>query len=95
MCFIIIFKSSCQPNSKLKKEANGVIVKKAIEEAIKESVEKNIAGAEITPFLLRRINEITGGESSRSSKNENKRFYFFFLNNIYFLFLIRYCAYKK
>jgi pseudouridine-5'-phosphate glycosidase len=27
----------------------------------------NISGALITPFLLKRINEITGGESSKSN----------------------------
>lgn len=29
--------------------------------------EKNILGKEVTPFLLSRINEITGGESLRAS----------------------------
>lgn len=32
-----------------------------------ETEEKNIKGAEITPFLLKRVNELTGGESSSSS----------------------------
>ena len=27
----------------------------------------NISGAEVTPFLLKRINEITGGESSKTN----------------------------
>ncbi len=48
-------------------EANGVKVKVAIEGAIQESVAQNIKGAEITPFLLKRINELTEGDSSRSN----------------------------
>lgn len=39
------------------------VINKAIEEALKESQEKGIKGKEITPFLLAKIKEITGGDS--------------------------------
>ena len=38
-------------------------IKDAIKEALKECEEKKIIGNEITPFLLKRVNELTGGES--------------------------------
>jgi pseudouridine-5'-phosphate glycosidase len=34
---------------------------------LKEADEKGVKGALITPFLLKRVNELTGGESSASS----------------------------
>eukprot|EP01016_Furgasonia_blochmanni_P043046 TRINITY_DN5792_c0_g2_i2.p1 TRINITY_DN5792_c0_g2~~TRINITY_DN5792_c0_g2_i2.p1 ORF type:complete len:408 (-),score=72.63 TRINITY_DN5792_c0_g2_i2:805-2004(-) len=48
-------------------EADGEKINKAIEVAINEANEKKIDGAAITPYLLKRINEITGGESSKSN----------------------------
>jgi len=39
------------------------MINDAIQQALLEADEKNIIGAETTPFLLRRIVEITGGES--------------------------------
>eukprot|EP00827_Trimyema_finlayi_P003535 TRINITY_DN324_c0_g1_i7.p1 TRINITY_DN324_c0_g1~~TRINITY_DN324_c0_g1_i7.p1 ORF type:complete len:314 (-),score=173.10 TRINITY_DN324_c0_g1_i7:15-956(-) len=45
-------------------EANGQLVKKAIEQALKEQNEQGIKGAESTPFLLKRIAELTDGNSS-------------------------------
>lgn len=48
-------------------EANGQVVKQAINQALEEAAKQNITGAETTPFLLKRINEITGGESSKSN----------------------------
>lgn len=35
---------------------------------MQEADQKGIKGAEITPFLLKRVNELTEGESSASSK---------------------------
>ena len=42
---------------------------------MEEANTKGVKGAEITPFLLKRVNELTGGESAASSKN--------FLKNLY------------
>ena len=44
---------SCDKNS----------IKNAIKDALKECEEKKIIGNEITPFLLKRVNELTKGES--------------------------------
>lgn len=49
------------------KEANQQTIKDAIDAALKEASENNISGAQITPFLLKRVNELTGGESSASN----------------------------
>ena len=49
------------------KEANSAMIKTAIDQALSEANEKNITGAEITPFLLKRLHEITGGESVESN----------------------------
>ena len=38
-------------------------IKTAINEALKECDDKKIIGNEITPFLLKRVNELTKGES--------------------------------
>ena len=38
-------------------------VEKAIEEAVQEAEEQKITGKSLTPFLLSRIAELTGGES--------------------------------
>ncbi len=43
------------------------VMKEAIDQALKEADEQGIKGKEITPFLLRRITEITGGESLESN----------------------------
>ncbi|EAS06624.1 pseudouridine-5'-phosphate glycosidase (macronuclear) [Tetrahymena thermophila SB210] len=48
-------------------EADGEKVKEAINQALKEHDELGITGPESTPFLLKRVNEITGGESSKSN----------------------------
>jgi pseudouridine-5'-phosphate glycosidase len=48
-------------------EAKASKINSAIDEALRESVEKGISGKDITPFLLERINEITGGESLRAN----------------------------
>lgn len=51
------------------KEANQENIQQAIKQALHEADEKGVKGAEITPFLLKRVNELTGGESSASSKS--------------------------
>lgn len=48
-------------------EADGIKIKEAVGKALQEAEKLNVKGAEITPFLLKRINEITEGESSKSS----------------------------
>lgn len=39
------------------------VINTAIEKALKEADEKGVKGKEITPFLLKRVTELTGGES--------------------------------
>ena len=43
------------------------IIDNAIEQALKEADEQGISGKEITPFLLKRIVELTGGDSLESN----------------------------
>jgi len=43
------------------------LINKAIEKALLEAEEKQIKGKEITPFLLSKVKEITGGESLASN----------------------------
>jgi pseudouridine-5'-phosphate glycosidase len=38
-----------------------------IQDAVRESMELNIRGAALTPFLLRRVSELTGGESLQAN----------------------------
>ncbi|GMH43000.1 hypothetical protein BSKO_10922 [Bryopsis sp. KO-2023] len=47
--------------------AEGERVEAAISQALEESEEQNIGGAEVTPFLLSRIAELTEGESLSSN----------------------------
>eukprot|EP01080_Neovahlkampfia_damariscottae_P001356 gene1356-11438_t len=42
-------------------------INKAIQQALRESNEQHVQGKDITPFLLKRINELTKGESLRSN----------------------------
>ncbi|MFQ3229371.1 MAG: pseudouridine-5'-phosphate glycosidase [Reinekea sp.] len=42
-------------------------IKNAVEQAVKEAAEQNIAGKESTPFLLARVAELTGGDSLASN----------------------------
>ncbi|KAF8977263.1 hypothetical protein BGZ46_007530 [Entomortierella lignicola] len=46
---------------------NDMLVGEAIDLAIKESKEQGIYGKESTPFLLKRVNELTGGNSLKSN----------------------------
>ncbi|CAD8127558.1 unnamed protein product [Paramecium sonneborni] len=47
--------------------ADGLIVQQAIDQALKELDDQNVNGALVTPFLLKRVNEITNGMSSKSN----------------------------
>jgi pseudouridine-5'-phosphate glycosidase len=53
-----------------KHEARGVVLQEAIETALRESEETGVSnsGKEVTPWLLRRVGELTGGKSLESSK---------------------------
>lgn len=42
-------------------------IRNSIEQGLKEVEEQNILGAEITPFLLKRVNELSEGFSSKSN----------------------------
>ncbi|KAI4353559.1 hypothetical protein L6164_002498 [Bauhinia variegata] len=46
---------------------SGNIIESAIQKALKEARENNITGNAETPFLLRRVNELTGGASLASN----------------------------
>ena len=61
------------PEDKAAKQEN---IQKAIAEALEEADKKKIKGAEITPFLLKRVSELTGGESSASSKRFIIEYYY-------------------
>ena len=43
------------------------VIDKAIEEALKEAEEKGIKGKKVTPFLLSRVKDKTGGDSLKSN----------------------------
>eukprot|EP00435_Cladocopium_sp_Y103_P041690 s3508_g11.t1 len=47
--------------------AEGQLVEDATRQAVDESMQQGIKGNEVTPFLLKRINELTGGESLRAN----------------------------
>ncbi|KAK9761409.1 hypothetical protein K7432_013716 [Basidiobolus ranarum] len=42
-------------------------IQAAIDQAVRESVEQNIQGKEATPFLLQRVNALTGGNSLKAN----------------------------
>lgn len=48
-------------------EANAKELNNAIDKSILEAKEKGISGKEATPFLLKRVNELSGGESLQSN----------------------------
>ncbi len=48
-------------------ELNPHMIEQAISKALKEAKEKQIKGKEITPFLLSRIEQITGGDSLKAN----------------------------
>ena len=43
--------------------AVGSQVERAIATALKEAAAKGVSGAEVTPYLLRRVKDLTGGAS--------------------------------
>eukprot|EP00434_Breviolum_minutum_P004328 symbB.v1.2.003813.t1/scaffold192.1/size616647/24 len=47
--------------------AEGQLIEDATRQAVEESLKQDIKGNEVTPFLLKRINELTGGESLRAN----------------------------
>ncbi|XP_040294718.1 pseudouridine-metabolizing bifunctional protein C1861.05-like [Bufo bufo] len=47
--------------------ASGLMMEEAIRQALEEARLQGIVGKEVTPFLLRRVNEITGGKSLDSN----------------------------
>ncbi|XP_040991853.1 pseudouridine-5'-phosphate glycosidase isoform X2 [Juglans microcarpa x Juglans regia] len=47
--------------------ASGSVIESAIQRALKEARDKNITGNAETPFLLARVNELTGGASLASN----------------------------
>lgn len=53
-----------------KHEAHGTVLQEAIETALRESEETGISksGKEVTPWLLKRVGELTAGKSVESSK---------------------------
>eukprot|EP00298_Acanthocystis_sp_HF-20_P008485 c17703_g1_i1.p1 GENE.c17703_g1_i1~~c17703_g1_i1.p1 ORF type:complete len:655 (+),score=275.52 c17703_g1_i1:25-1965(+) len=50
-----------------KYEAQGALIEQATQQALKESEQQKVSGKDITPFLLKRINEITKGESLKAN----------------------------
>lgn len=47
--------------------AEGQAVEGAIEKAVAEAEQSNIRGADLTPFVLKRVRDISGGESQRAN----------------------------
>ena len=43
------------------------VINRAVDQAVAESVEQGVKGKEITPFLLARVSELTGGDSLASN----------------------------
>jgi pseudouridine-5'-phosphate glycosidase len=50
-----------------KNEADAIVVERAIEKALKEAEDQKINGREITPFLLSRVSQLTGGASLKAN----------------------------
>ncbi|OWM69160.1 hypothetical protein CDL15_Pgr025347 [Punica granatum] len=46
--------------------ASGIKIENAIQQALKEARDRNVTGSAETPFLLQRVNELTGGSSLAS-----------------------------
>jgi pseudouridine-5'-phosphate glycosidase/pseudouridine kinase len=51
-------------------EQKSIVIQKAVEQAVEESQRNGIAkrGKEVTPWILAKVKELTGGESVESSK---------------------------
>jgi len=50
-----------------KDEADAIEVERAIQQALKEAEEKKIHGRDITPFILGRVSQLTGGHSLKAN----------------------------
>uniref|UniRef100_A0A1I7XHE0 PfkB domain-containing protein n=1 Tax=Heterorhabditis bacteriophora TaxID=37862 RepID=A0A1I7XHE0_HETBA len=48
-------------------KADGLLIENAIQKALKDADEKKIRSQEITPFLLKRVNELTEGASMKTN----------------------------
>ena len=44
-------------------EAEGARIERAIKRALAEAEEQGVSGSRLTPFMLRRVKELTGGAS--------------------------------
>jgi pseudouridine-5'-phosphate glycosidase len=53
------------------KAGDSALIKSCIDKALAEANDKGIHGAEITPFLLKRVSELSHGNSSDASKSHN------------------------
>ncbi|CAG2115793.1 unnamed protein product, partial [Medioppia subpectinata] len=51
----------------LQQQSDGELITKSIDEAIIEANEKGIIGKEVTPYLLKRVNQLSGGRSLTSN----------------------------
>ncbi|KAJ7329105.1 hypothetical protein JRQ81_015279 [Phrynocephalus forsythii] len=47
--------------------ASGQLIEEATQQALNEALKKGITGKELTPFLLRRVNELSRGESLKAN----------------------------
>ncbi|XP_064596693.1 uncharacterized protein LOC135463364 [Liolophura sinensis] len=47
--------------------SSGEIIESVIQVAVKEAEDKRIQGKEVTPYILQRVNELTGGESLKAN----------------------------
>ncbi len=48
-------------------EADGQKVEVAIQQALKEAAEQHVEGNAVTPFILQRVAQLTGGASLRAN----------------------------
>ena len=44
-------------------EIDSLLIKQAIEQALSEASAQKVSGPQLTPILIRRVSELTGGES--------------------------------
>lgn len=47
--------------------AAGERIERATQQALREAADRKLAGSKITPFLLQRINQLTGGASLKAN----------------------------
>ncbi len=46
---------------------NEIVIEDAISKSLKEASEKGVEGKSVTPFLLKRVSQLTGGESLKTN----------------------------